>query len=97
MSKTTLITGATAGIGEAAARAFAARGWRVIATGRRAKRLEALVAALGAFAPINLAALHWHWGLGGVWAGLTAFIVVRFVGMVVRTKGDRWVIVGEQR
>jgi len=48
MSKTALITGATAGIGEAAARAFAAAGWRVIATGRRAERLKALVAALGA-------------------------------------------------
>jgi serine 3-dehydrogenase len=48
MSKTALITGATSGIGEAAARAFTAAGWRVIATGRRAERLAALVAALGA-------------------------------------------------
>jgi serine 3-dehydrogenase len=32
---TALITGGTSGIGEAAARAFAAAGWRVIATGRR--------------------------------------------------------------
>ena len=48
MSKTALITGATSGIGEAAARAFAAAGWRVIATGRRAERLEGLAASLGA-------------------------------------------------
>ena len=48
MSKTVLITGATSGFGEAAARAFAKAGWRVIATGRRAERLEALVASLGA-------------------------------------------------
>ena len=48
MGKTALITGATSGIGEAAARAFTTAGWRVIATGRRAKRLEALVAAIGA-------------------------------------------------
>jgi serine 3-dehydrogenase (NADP+) len=48
MSKTALITGATSGIGEAAARTFAAAGWRVIATGRRAERLEALVATIGA-------------------------------------------------
>jgi serine 3-dehydrogenase (NADP+) len=47
MTKTVLITGATSGIGEAAARAFAAAGWRVIATGRRAERLDALVASLG--------------------------------------------------
>jgi serine 3-dehydrogenase len=48
MSKTALITGATSGIGEAATRAFTAAGWRVIATGRRAERLKALVAAVGA-------------------------------------------------
>ncbi len=48
MSKTVLITGATSGFGEAAARAFAKAGWRVIATGRRAERLQALVASLGA-------------------------------------------------
>ncbi|HEY0270396.1 MAG TPA: SDR family NAD(P)-dependent oxidoreductase [Sphingomonas sp.] len=48
MMKTALITGATSGIGEAAARAFAGAGWRVIATGRRAGRLDALVQELGA-------------------------------------------------
>ena len=47
MTKTALITGATSGIGEAAARAFAAAGWRVIATGRRAERLDALAASVG--------------------------------------------------
>jgi serine 3-dehydrogenase len=47
-TKTALITGATSGIGQAAARAFALAGWRVIATGRRAERLTALVAELGA-------------------------------------------------
>jgi len=46
--KTALVTGATAGIGEACARAFVAAGWRVIGTGRRAERLEALKAELGA-------------------------------------------------
>jgi serine 3-dehydrogenase len=42
-----LITGATAGIGEAAARRFVTAGWRVIGTGRRAERLAALERELG--------------------------------------------------
>ncbi|MHC3127218.1 malonic semialdehyde reductase [Brevundimonas sp. GN22] len=48
MSRTVLITGATAGFGLAAARRFAADGWKIIATGRRAERLDALVSELGA-------------------------------------------------
>jgi len=45
--RTALITGATSGIGEAAARAFVAAGWRVIGTGRRAERLDTLRDELG--------------------------------------------------
>ena len=45
--KTILITGATAGIGQASARRFARGGWRVIATGRRGDRLRALADELG--------------------------------------------------
>jgi serine 3-dehydrogenase len=47
MSKTALITGATSGFGAAAVRRFAAAGWKVIATGRRAERLAPLAAEFG--------------------------------------------------
>ena len=57
-------------------------------------RTITVIAAVFAFAPLNLAALHWHWGIGGVWAGLTAFIVVRLAGMIIRTRGERWVVLG---
>ncbi len=43
-TKTVLITGATSGIGRATAAIFAKNGFRVIATGRRAERLEELKA-----------------------------------------------------
>ncbi|MBC7988809.1 MAG: SDR family NAD(P)-dependent oxidoreductase, partial [Luteimonas sp.] len=36
MTKTIMITGATSGFGAATAKRFAAAGWRVVATGRRA-------------------------------------------------------------
>ncbi|GBQ98353.1 SDR family NAD(P)-dependent oxidoreductase [Gluconobacter cerinus] len=47
MSLTVLVTGATAGFGHAIATRLVQDGHRVIATGRRAERLEALKAELG--------------------------------------------------
>jgi serine 3-dehydrogenase (NADP+) len=55
MTKTVFITGATAGIGAASSRKFVEAGWRVIGTGRRHDRLDALAAELGeAFHPLGL-------------------------------------------
>jgi serine 3-dehydrogenase len=55
MSNTILITGATAGIGEASARRFVQGGWRVIGTGRRGDRLRQLQDELGdAFLPLEV-------------------------------------------
>jgi len=55
MAKTILITGATAGFGEAAARKFVAGGWRAIGTGRRGDRLKALQDELDdAFLPLEV-------------------------------------------
>ena len=72
--KTILITGATAGFGEAAARKFVAGGWNAIGTGRRGERLKNLQQELGdAFLPLevdmldleaveSLARLEGRWG-----------------------------------
>jgi len=53
--KTILITGATAGFGEAASRKFVAGGWNVIGTGRRGERLRRLQGEFGdAFLPLEI-------------------------------------------
>lgn len=53
--KTILITGATAGFGEAAARKFVAGGWQAIGTGRRSDRLKRLQQELGdSFMPLEI-------------------------------------------
>ncbi len=45
--KTAIVTGATSGIGQATTKALVDAGWQVIATGRRADRLTALVEEYG--------------------------------------------------
>lgn len=78
--KTCLITGATAGIGAAAARAFVGAGWRVVGTGRRAERLQAMQEELGgAFLPLTIDMrdvdeLGTLARLEGEWAGLDCLL-----------------------
>ncbi|NJC04762.1 serine 3-dehydrogenase [Sphingomonas kaistensis] len=78
--KTCLITGATAGIGAASARAFVGAGWRVIGTGRREERLKALQEELGAaFLPLSIDMQHLDEvetlaKLDGEWAGIDCLV-----------------------
>ncbi len=80
MTKTVLITGATAGIGQASARRFVTGGWRAIGTGRRGDRLRALQEELGdAFLPLEVdmrdrAALEGLARLDGGWGEIDLLI-----------------------
>jgi putative MATE family efflux protein len=56
-----------------------------------------IVAALGGFLPMIWLAYGLHLGLGGIWAGLTVFIVIRLVLLLWRLAGGRWAVTGAVR
>ena len=53
-------------------------------------RTVTIGAASAGFLPLSLLSLPLGWGLAGVWTGLTLFIGLRLVAVVVRVAGDRW-------
>jgi Na+-driven multidrug efflux pump len=56
-----------------------------------------IVAALGGFLPMVWLAYGLRLGLGGVWAGLTLFIVIRLVLLLHRLASGCWAVVGAVR
>ncbi|MHB8294153.1 MAG: MATE family efflux transporter [Acidimicrobiales bacterium] len=83
-----------AGMQPAAGIVFALDGVLIGAGDVRFLRSLTLVATVGVYAPVALAALRWHWGIEGVWAGLAASILTRLAGMLARTARGRWAIIG---
>ena len=64
--------------------------WRSCATSR-------IVAALAGFLPAIWLAYALDLGLGGVWAGLGLFTLVRFVMLLQRWRSARWAVLGATR
>ena len=60
-------------------------------------RTVTVVSAVVGYIPLAICALVFGWGIGGVWAGLASFILLRFIGMAWRTRSGRWLVVGETR
>ncbi|GAB4101964.1 MATE family efflux transporter [Micromonospora taraxaci] len=56
-----------------------------------------IVAALGGFLPAIWLAYALDLGLGGIWAGLTVFVVIRLVALLLRLRNGRWAVVGAVR
>jgi putative MATE family efflux protein len=56
-----------------------------------------VVAALGFFLPAIWTAYVLDWGLAGIWAGLTLFVVVRCVALLMRLRTGGWAVVGAVR
>jgi putative MATE family efflux protein len=79
-----------AGMQPAAGVVFALDGVLIGAGDVRYMRDLTLVATLGVYLPVGVAAWQLGWGIQGLWAGLTASILVRLAGMLLRTVGSRW-------
>ena len=56
-----------------------------------------IVAALGGFLPAIWLAYALDLGLGGIWAGLTLFVVIRLVALLLRLRAGGWAVVGAVR
>jgi putative MATE family efflux protein len=50
-----------------------------------------------AFLPAIWASFAFGWGLVGIWAGLTAFVLARLVAVVWRLRTGRWAVLGAVR
>jgi Na+-driven multidrug efflux pump len=53
-----------------------------------------LAAGLLVYAPVALLALHFGWGIVGVWAGFLGLIAVRLATNGARFAGTRWAVTG---
>ncbi|MDG9675047.1 MATE family efflux transporter [Micromonospora sp. DH14] len=56
-----------------------------------------IVAALGGFLPAIWLAYALDLGLGGIWAGLTVFVVIRLVALLLRLRNGGWAVTGAVR
>lgn len=82
------------GIQPAAGVVFALDGVLIGAGDVRFLRSLTLIATAGVYAPVALLALWLEWGVAGIWTGLAASILVRLVGMLLRTRSNAWLVLG---
>lgn len=57
-------------------------------------RNATLISALVGFLPLVWLSLIFHWGLLGIWAGLSSFMVLRLVFVGWRALSGRWLVAG---
>lgn len=60
-------------------------------------RTATLLSAGIGFLPLIWASLAFGWGLVGIWTGLSLFMVLRLVTLVLRTRSEHWSVVGAVR
>jgi putative MATE family efflux protein len=57
-------------------------------------RNSTIFSALFGFLPMIWLSLWLKLGLGGVWVGLTLFVLFRLAALLARLRGDRWLVTG---
>ncbi|HEY1575070.1 MAG TPA: MATE family efflux transporter [Pseudonocardiaceae bacterium] len=60
-------------------------------------RTVTLIAAVVGFLPLIWLSLAYHWGLTGIWTGLSVFMLCRLAAALTRLRTARWSVVGETR
>jgi Na+-driven multidrug efflux pump len=60
-------------------------------------RTATLGSAVLGFLPLVWLSLALHWGLIGIWCGLSAFMVLRLAAVLGRARSARWSVVGAER
>ncbi|WP_112273358.1 MATE family efflux transporter [Lentzea terrae] len=60
-------------------------------------RTATLGSAVVGFLPLVWASYAFGWGLAGIWTGLSAFMVLRLVAVLWRTKSGEWAVEGAVR
>ena len=73
---------------------FALDGVLLGAGDARFMRTATLVSAVVGFLPLIWLSLIFGWGLVGIWAGLSAFMVLRLVFVGARAVSGRWLVAG---
>jgi Na+-driven multidrug efflux pump len=59
-------------------------------------RTTTLGAALVGFLPAIWLSLAFDWGIGGIWCGLIAFMLLRLAAVSARALSGRWIRVGAE-
>ncbi|MBB5155651.1 MATE family efflux transporter [Saccharopolyspora phatthalungensis] len=60
-------------------------------------RTATLLSAAIGYLPLIWLALAFGWGLAGIWTGLSLFMVLRLITLLLRARSGRWAVVGATR
>ena len=60
-------------------------------------RTSTIASAVVGFLPLIWLSLAFGWGLLGIWAGLTLFLLLRLFAVVLRWRGGNWAVTGAVR